>query len=534
VLEASTGNRDQLIVEALVSYADSCVLPNLTPSCPYYRLATDGAHCDEECRVLIEQRGGAIRPIASMMVGGLIMEGRAIPRSIVAGVDVFDARKDFLEERGKLPSEQCAGTLLLGLEAALGIAAIGIGPARYDRILTIWGEIERRIVDPSRIVQASLLPTVVLKTYTRLVLGLAARDGELPHGLPEDLLAVVADPTTTLWLSVLDDVVANASSVPDFSRYAMRHPYGKFPQALSGKPSIRGPRLAHEEHRTLEPSSPLTTAMSGYFLNRVEEWYSRLLDEDLMQFLEEIPPSSDVLMALASTPSVRANRDELGLWLWERFTTADLDNWALSSLIQEWSSASGAGPSDISRRVLSERVIDPDEVARRYLSRRAGYAGRRFTRAGLDPNHFTQAATEHLQAGRYVNASGIFAGIAELRPADGDVWNNLGFCQLPIDLHLALGSLQRAALFGQTDHVVNVANRVLALHLLDRNAEALDIAQHEIKTHSDAEEPSPLAFLWSHARGCKLELIEDQDPFEYLKLLSERIANGCCVNGDVS
>lgn len=132
-----------LLLDALVTYSDSCTLPNLTPSCPYFVQSEAGPTCREQCRDLIAQSGAADRRVRDVRIGGLVLHGRGMPQSVVSGSVAYDATKRFLTERRKSPSGQGTGSLLLGLKAALdGLSADAHETA--DRVMPLWAELERR------------------------------------------------------------------------------------------------------------------------------------------------------------------------------------------------------------------------------------------------------------------------------------------------------------------------------------------------------------------------------------------------------
>ena len=71
--------------------------------------------------------------------------------------------------------------------------------------------------------------------------------------------------------------------------------------------------------------------------------------------------------------------------------------------------------------------------------------------------------------------AGVFAGLCELRPGDGEALKNLGFCLLSTDVEQGLLKLQEACLYCRSRTVVNAVNTALALHLLGRDAAAVAV-----------------------------------------------------------
>ncbi len=83
----------RIFLDALQSYADACTLPDLTPSCPYYRLTDDGPSCEWQCWDVLDRHGGATRPVREHVVGGLVLTGVELPLAAVAGAQDYDARQ---------------------------------------------------------------------------------------------------------------------------------------------------------------------------------------------------------------------------------------------------------------------------------------------------------------------------------------------------------------------------------------------------------------------------------------------------------
>jgi tetratricopeptide (TPR) repeat protein len=176
-------------------------------------------------------------------------------------------------------------------------------------------------------------------------------------------------------------------------------------------------------------------------------------------------------------------------------------------------------------RVLAERPVEGEHVADLALDRQSRRRGRRAPARGLTAAALTKSAVDHLRAGRWQAAADVFAGLVALRPADGDAWNNLGFCQLPLDRAAALRSLQQASLYERDNPAVNAANRALALHLVGRDDEALRVADAGL-TIPGQSIPS---ILWRHhGPDAPLVLDETVDTAQYLSELRHHVAaEGC-------
>jgi hypothetical protein len=93
----------------------------------------------------------------------------------------------------------------------------------------------------------------------------------------------------------------------------------------------------------------------------------------------------------------------------------------------------------------------------------------------LSADSFVQPAMRFLMSHEYSRAAAIFEEPLKLRPGDSEVLDNLGFCLLPVDKSAALLRLQEATSFEVHNSNVNSANRALALHLLGRDTDALEV-----------------------------------------------------------
>ncbi|WP_139186848.1 tetratricopeptide repeat protein [Arthrobacter crystallopoietes] len=250
----------------------------------------------------------------------------------------------------------------------------------------------------------------------------------------------------------------------------------------------------------------------------------RLLEEDLEGFLRGSAPPESVFRALPVFPR---SRDEVGLWIWDRFTETDLNDWSTSSLLLEYRFAGGEQFGIAPARLLAERSIPSEAVARLALERTAMTKGRVVPPRGLQPMQFVRTAVERLREGNHRAAENIFSGLVELRPTDGEAWNNLGFCQLPTDPAKATDSLKRGAALLRPPTPPNVANQVLALHLTGRDSEALETSQAYRLAYPRIAANHP-SFLWRHvADGRPLQMISVKDVTSYLTDLEAHIQKSC-------
>lgn len=109
-------------------------------------------------------------------------------------------------------------------------------------------------------------------------------------------------------------------------------------------------------------------AMSSRFINRVIDWLNRLLVDDLAGVIDWAAPPPAVFNALPSSPLT----EEIGLWIWDRYTKTELSEWSTSSLLREWK---GNEDDALDHRVWSERDCPTELVAELALSRLTAKVG---------------------------------------------------------------------------------------------------------------------------------------------------------------
>ncbi len=417
---------------------------------------------------------GATRPVREHVVGGLVLTGVELPLAAVAGAQDYDARQKFVVERGLPARQQSTSSLLLGLKAAVEPSPMQMHSKRREaRALQLWAELERRGLAVDRVVAGALLPHVAFAVALH-VMGPALVRNQVFRDEP--FAADVLEAAQSGWgrlFAALRQSYASESELeeatlrpaPSLSVVTAEH-RAEFPPWLDERA---------ESPPDLVADPDLRLAISPDFLMRVEEWLFRLLQDSVCDFLQPKSPPPPVFFALSN--QYRPVRDEVGLWLWQRFTLTHPDEWSDSSLLLEWRAAQGEDMGCCSRQVLQERPTDASLIADLALARQASKRGRRLLRTGLDASNFVHAAVALLQQGETQRAADIFAGLVELRPGDADALNNNGFCLIPLAPATALQSLQQAELYARRSSVINVANRVLALHLLGRDKEALDIGR---------------------------------------------------------
>lgn len=519
---SSGEDEKQIFLEALVTYADACTLPELTPSCPFYRVGSSGPSCGEQCRSIAESHGVQSRSVGHFTVGGLVLTGRALPIQSVAGIDLFDATQRFISDHQLDLGLQSTTSLLIGLRRAL-VRPLTSQVAERDRpALAIWGELARRGIEVERIVSGALLKPMAHTLVTSVVAQNLIED-ELMRGDYSSIAAsLLAFQEAQAWGQVLESALnlSLANGRWSSSRLIDRAPSPPR-YVIDWLSTVTKDNDAAEKILAKEN---VQYAFSREFLGRVEEWLSRLLEEDLTSFLNFAVPPASVFLAL---PSPHLCRDEIGLWLWDRFTKTNLQEWALSSLLLEYRSSCGEDFPGAPNRVLAERTVQKDDVTQLALDRTAQTKGRRNHPTGLQPIHFAESAARSLRAGDHLAAENIFSGLIELRPTDGEVWNNLGFCQLASDPSKAIFSLRRGAALLRNETPVNVANQVLALHLLGEDELALRTSRKYQEANPNIDHD---CFLWQHpSPSASLELVSVRNMNKHLTALEAHIAEFDCA-----
>lgn len=512
-----------VLLNALVSYSDACTLPALTPSCPYYVETDAGPRCEEQCRDLIETLGVLDRRVREVKIGGLVLQGRGMPVQIAAGASEFDASERYLQERTLPFSRQGTSSLLLGLKGTLLLLPT-IGSGRLQRVASLWTELDRRGIPVERVVRAAVLPTLATQIAIFASYPALKEAGMWDASVSTDFLSK-AEASAESWSLVLAEVLAAEPSLDEARSSALQ----SLPQlsplraylGVADSPlfEIFAPdlkRLPEVASRLLDDVR-LPYALSTRFTHRVLEWLEHLVADDVEALVQWQAPPASVLRALPTRTRVP---DEVGLWVWERFTVTRPEEWSESTLLTEWR-VDTTESDEIPRGARAERVVDADAIASLALTKLS--EGRKSVPEprGLDPAAFVDTAAEHLQANRVQEAADIFAGLVELRPTDGDVINNFGFCLLPLDPRAALEELQRASLYPRSAALISNANRVLALHLVGRDDDAMRLAAEALGA---APATAGLAFAWQHDHSSgNLTLLTSADPRVYLSELQRHL-----------
>lgn len=511
----------RLIAEAVVSYADSCTLPQLTPGCPYYRLEGGHPTCDEQCRELAERLGVDDRHEHKADIGGLVMHGRAIPLRAAGGMRDYDATREYITDKDKAPRAQSTASLLLSLSNALIINTLAGNASRLGDALELWGELERRIGALDAVFRSGIAEKMASAVIVRVALEHLHRAGRIDL---EYVLGAPVDASGATWLDAAtlsaEDVISRPTrrtliEVPDGSLLS-----DALPQLLDSPEDVEqliaDPVIAH--------------ALTKTFRRRVIRWLSNMLEMDLTATLSVHAPHASMFAALEPEPT----RDAVGLWLWDRFTVTRLDEWATGSLTLEWEWATNGNEVHCDSRAMAERVVDPATTSRLAMTRSLRTYSRPAAPQGFHIGEYAHRASQLLVSSRWEEASMIFEGLVELSPGDAEAWNNLGFCRLVVDPAASIMMLRRAEALSRTPSLLTAANLSLALHLTGNDDEALRLGQIALGWENPAH--SGAAWMWTHpAEDDDAELaLGDFDSVEdYLVGLLEHIETttaGACTH----
>lgn len=137
---------------------------------------------------------------------------------------------------------------------------------------------------------------------------------------------------------------------------------------------------------------------------------------------------------------------------------------------------------------------------------------------------FTSAAEFHLSNGEPEKAISMFKAAIIAIPNDAPCHNNLGFCLLPQAPQAALEELETARDLGYKDPV-NLANRVLALHLLGRSTESTALATSDESQNIRYNEST--GSMWILDKNHTLHLSSTINVSRYLAALRNHIEKEC-------
>lgn len=507
----------RLIAEAVVTYADACTLPKLTPGCPYYRVENGSPTCSEECRALAEKLGVSSRGEHRTQIGGLIMRGRAIPVRAAGGMRDYDATREYLTDKDKDPRDQSTASLLMSLGNALVTNVLTGTVTRLDDALKLWGEAERRIGAIESVFHSGIAQQVASAVIVRVALEHLNREGRV------DMENVIGSP---VFDSSVDWWEAAARSAEEASTTTTRRRYAETVDRQLLRVAL--PYLFDDEGDLDDlVSHPVVAhALTPTFRRRVVRWLTNMLSIDLAVTLSVRPPHALLFAAHEPMPT----SDPVGLWLWERFTVTRVEEWSAGSLSLEWDWASNGNDVRCNARAMAERVVDAETTSRLAMTRSLQRYRGPVWEHGFVSAEYAERASKLLVDGQWEEAGQIFEGLVELSPGDAEAWNNLGFCRLVASPTEAIVMLRRAEALSRTPSLLTAANIALALHLTGKDGEALKTGRTALGWETAAGDGS--AWLWEHPVDTEYdaELVLGDFPSarEYLTDLLDHIESGAC------
>lgn len=390
--------RKQLLYRALAEFSDTCDLPALTPSCPFFQRQPNGDPiCGEECKdILGDELSHAVEPHTLTLGADLAATRgprRPRPRRGPAKEQVsFDARQIYLTARDRDVSSWGMTSLINGLRYQLGwMSRDADDPPRIDRATEIMQVLEHRGVDPAAVVRQGLFRYISSSVIWHII-------NALPKG-SDDLG----------WVALIREIA------PDFDHIVAN--------------------AEAELDRVIDMVEPYLSA-----------WILRADIEDLLE--HRVRASAAELRRHWETDL--PPRDFDTVWLVDRFTKTYMENWGRRSLQREWRYIHSQHPAPCPPADMRERVVDVKslavllaEIGSRHIEDQ-GNQSATGSKKLIQVEQFLPLAVEALKRGDRDEAASIYRMLFAVRPDDHDVVNNLGFCILPDQPAEAVRYLEKA------------------------------------------------------------------------------------------
>jgi hypothetical protein len=470
------GPARQIFINALHEYRNSCEPPALTPGCPYFRWTSNGPACGEQCADLLAQYDDQARRKTVDLGDGIALvrnQPRRRPRRKPdSSSRPFDARQIFLDNDNRAHADRDTVALIVELTTLITTPpelSQDASERSYD-IKATREQLETRGFNTDSLIRYGLGATLPMYFAALSIFAIAKTDGNFRAAI---------------------DAVGSLSDFPQPSEEWLK--FFNYSYKEDNKVSASGYSSAYY-------------ALHG-FIDRIRDWLEVASIEDIIAWIPPAHYPVCVDVPALHADSVRNELHDIAIWMIDRFTVADLSAWSLASLRLEWKYLHGNLKSPCSPAAMAERKVDAQEVSGAIADEISTSNDEEISTA----NKLIPVALEHLRNGKPEIAAAIFEAIVAISPEDSDAHNNLGFCMLPIDPSAALPELDLAdKLSGGT--FVTLANRVLALHLTGRNADALNLA----KSDRVSDLPSGAATMWSVEDHRELSLIHVDNVRTYL------------------
>jgi tetratricopeptide (TPR) repeat protein len=223
-----------------------------------------------------------------------------------------------------------------------------------------------------------------------------------------------------------------------------------------------------------------------------QAWLHSAPVDDLLE--HRLGQSADQLRARVA--DIPRRRDVDTVWLVERFTETFVDRWQSTSWRQEYRYLHLERKGCCLPGVMRERVVDEQQIAGylaeigcRHIDGHEDTSDRPISVA-----EFTSIALGAISRGNRSEAAAIYRSIGLVRPDDGTVANNLGFCLLPDDPQEARHCFERALALPHPDspEAMMHLNLALAQYLCGD----IDAAAKSLEDARSAPQEACLAHLW--------------------------------------
>jgi hypothetical protein len=175
-------------------------------------------------------------------------------------------------------------------------------------------------------------------------------------------------------------------------------------------------------------------------------------------------------------------------WLHDRFCQTYLDQWATSSLKQEWQYVFENTDAPLAMDQMKLRRVDGDQLSREIAKRKVSEE-KDYRESIAEPSHFVSKALDLLSNGNHVAATTIFDVLCQMNPSSGSAFSNRGFCRIQFDPEAAAKDFDTAEKLGVNNlgKLLVLGNKLLCFNILERNASALEIAENWWEDRSDCD-----------------------------------------------
>lgn len=468
-----SGKERDIFLVALREFSDGCEAPQLTPECPFFEVTKTGPSCGEQCQDLLAEHG-APRSSSFIELGeGFKLyprKKRRPRRGLTDDVRPFDATAIKLRDTDRPTSDRHTVSLLSTVENE-----ISIPPHLSD-------DLESR----------NYLVGACLKELAR-------------RGFDEKLTRAGIVERLAFSMCIIYVGSPILLEMTDVSSYQPQEDWSRLGQEWLG------------HSRREDTVVQFVSLVKGEFFDAMQRWVSHLSIDEMLAWTAP----SDLNELLRAENSFTTDESTRGLWLYQRFTSTYVDDWATSSLHLEWQYLHGSQVGCCPPDEMRSRKVLVNEVATGLATRATEKWSSTSSpdEATYRHNDFVRIAADYLAAGRHDAAISMYEALHKISPNDRQVTNNLGFCLLPRDPQRALCLFDQAWGLRGKKEAVTVANRMLALHVLGRNGEALS----SLPRLSECECANSKSWLWVRQHDGSYHLESDAYPAEYANRLARHI-----------